>query len=157
MQWAQLLPGWRVEAWSDERLSKLEEGLENKVLQSLQFRKYKHLAAKYLLLSHFGGAFMDWRLNPEPLKNLQPGQNFQCLDPGPRHWFNGMVMVARPFDTLLQELHISFDLFLTHRRRDGLAVNFSVAITELGFLDLLWLHREGPGKGLCARMNFTIL
>ena len=71
-----------------------------------------------------------------------------------------MVMVARPFDTLLQELHISFDCFLarqTESRRDGLAANFSVASTELGFLDWLWLHREGPGKGLCARMNFTFL
>ena len=83
MQWAQLLPGWRVEAWSGERLSKLSHGLKNAALTSLQFRKYKHLAAKYLLLSHFGGAFVDWRLNPEPLKNLHPGQNFLCLDPGP--------------------------------------------------------------------------
>ena len=157
MQWAQLLPGWRVEAWSGERLSKLSHGLKNAALKSLQFRKYKHLAAKYLLLSHFGGAFVDWRLNPEPLKNLQPGQNFLCLDPGPRRCFNGMVMVARPFDALLQELHVSFDFFLAHRRRYGVAVNFSVASTELGFLDLLWLHREGPGKGRCARMNFTIL
>ena len=82
MQWAQLLPGWRVEAWSGERLSKLPMA-PNDVAESLEFRKYEGLAAKYLLLSHFGGAFVDWRLNPEPLKDLPAGPKFSVFGSGP--------------------------------------------------------------------------
>lgn len=161
MKWAQQFPGWHVEVWSGKRGGFGERDLRIN-------KDYCRVTAKYSILSHFGGALVDWRLNPsELLENVEPDpgtRGFSCLDPGPRLFqhSSGMAMFARPFDPFLQELHHglglqTFKRFVFLRDRPNLR-NITMRKLELSYLHRIWAEREAPGTKLpCFPANLSIL
>eukprot|EP00438_Fugacium_kawagutii_P025245 Skav201299 [mRNA] locus=scaffold1317:112506:113489:- [translate_table: standard] len=156
MKWAQRFPAWHVEVWSGKRGGFGERDLRIN-------KDFTRVTAKYSILSRFGGAFVDWRLNPSELLEREPDgtQGFSCLDPGQRFQHSsGMAMFARPFDPFLQELQHglglqNFKRFVFLRDRPNLR-NITVRTLELSYLHRVWADREAPGTKLpCFPANLS--